>query len=104
MMLPLAEGEQWKTLRAAMSPAFSTRKLKVVCTLIELKIPFALKNKKRPFVLKLRTCSFICTYCYDPTMPIMGPERGGNGTEMGPKIVNIADNIWWPSVATNCIP
>ena len=30
MMLPMAEGEQWKALRAAMSPTFSTGKLKLV--------------------------------------------------------------------------
>ena len=52
---------------------------------------------KWPFVLKLRTCSFICTYSHDPIMPIMGPKRGRNRTEMGPKIVNIVDNrsIWF---------
>ena len=30
-MVSMAEGEQWKTLRAVMSPTFSTGKLKLVC-------------------------------------------------------------------------
>ena len=30
---------------------------------------------KWPFVLKLRTWSFRCTHCHDPTVVIMGPKR-----------------------------
>ena len=64
---------------------------------------------KWPFVLKLRTCSFICTYCHDPTMVIMGR----NGTETGPKIVDNFDSwhVDWCRLhfafcmlTTNCIP
>ena len=48
---------------------------------------------KWPFVLKLRTCSFICTYCYDPTMPIMGPKRGRTGPKWGRKLSTLCGQV-----------
>ena len=54
---------------------------------------------KWPFVLKLGTCSFICTYCHDPIMLIMGPKRGRNG----PKIWNINVWYWWQSILINIL-
>ena len=45
---------------------------------------------KWPFVLKLRTWSFRCTHCHDPTMVTMRPKRDENGAE------NCCQ--FWPSV------
>ena len=60
-------------------------------------IQFLTDFHKWPFVLKLRTWSFRCTYCHDPTMVIMGPKRHRNGAENCWQFWQ----FWWPRVATH---
>ena len=49
---------------------------------------------KWPFVLKLRTWSFKCTYCHDPTIPIMGPKLDETGSKLLTKIVYLSQACW----------